>query len=406
MSNAASHVLDLAVLLACAAATALAGLPAAGAAQPPDKPGAAARAAHEGVHATPLVMHIDHEPVPVKGADRRYHLVYEIQIENFTGDQVRVDRVQVLDGDDSRAVMTLDAAAAAARLVVRDRSAVPGLLGPSQLGILYLHVTADRPDEIPKALEHRLTVSSKDRTGDVTAARTAVAPPADLVLDAPLRGERYIAGDGCCESTRHLRATLALNGNAYVAQRFAIDWEQLDARGQIYAGDPRSPGSYVIYGKPVYAVADARVVAALDGMPDSPVGALPNLPPDRADGNHVILDLGAGRFALYAHFKPRSVRVHRGESVRSGQVLGLVGTSGNSSEPHLHFQVTDGPSSLMSNGVPYLLRTFEARQRGVSTAAFDQATVDGKSIRVEALSGSSHHEHELPLDLWICDLPQ
>ena len=50
-----------------------------------------------------------------------------------------------------------------------------------------------------------------------------------------------------------------------------------------------------------------------------------------------------------------------GDKVRRGQVLGLVGNSGNSTEPHLHFHVTDGSSALESEGVPYLLESFEVQ---------------------------------------------
>jgi murein DD-endopeptidase MepM/ murein hydrolase activator NlpD len=106
----------------------------------------------------------------------------------------------------------------------------------------------------------------------------------------------------------------------------------------------------VIHGQPIHAAARGRVIVALDGLPDSPPGALPpNLPIEQADGNHVVVAMGRRHFALYAHMQPGSVRV--GQRVRRGQVLGLVGTSGNSSEPHLHFHVTDGPSPLASNGV-------------------------------------------------------
>jgi len=359
------------------------------------------------VQLTPLVMRIEHTPTPVMGSDGRYHLVYELTLQSFTGDRVRADEVQVLDAHDNAQLATFDAAMIAARLVVRDRQATAGEFAASQLGILYLHVILDRTGrKLPAAIKHRLTVTSHGKSVAVTAACSTVARPTDLVLDAPLRGARFIAGDGCCDSTRHIRATLPLNGTAYDAQRFAIDWEQLDAQERIYVGDPKQPGSYVIYGKPVYAVADARVSAAVDGMPDSPIGSLPNLPPDRADGNHVILALGNGSFALYAHFKPHSLRVTEGENVRRGQLLGLVGTSGNSSEPHLHFQVTNGPAALMSNGIPYLLRKFSATRRAASTAAYDKATTDGKPMATERLVGPAKHERELPLDLWITDLPE
>jgi murein DD-endopeptidase MepM/ murein hydrolase activator NlpD len=139
-------------------------------------------------------------------------------------------------------------------------------------------------------------------------------------------------------------------------------------------------------------------------MPDSPPGALPaNIGIEQADGNHVILDLGNGHYALYAHLAPNSVKVVQGQRVRQGDVLGLVGSSGNSSEPHLHFQVSDGPNPLASNGVPYLVGQFVSSQRGVSTEAFDQAIVDGQPLALQPLDGSSQHVSALPLDLSIVD---
>ena len=86
---------------------------------------------------------------------------------------------------------------------------------------------------MPQALEQPgLTVTAAGPTTTATGGATGlVLPPTELVLDPPLRGVGYIAGDGCCDSTRHIRATLALNGGAFTAQRFAIDWEQLDSPG-------------------------------------------------------------------------------------------------------------------------------------------------------------------------------
>lgn len=354
---------------------------------------------------TPLVTESANRPIPVKGSDARYHVVYELELANFTGDKARATQLQVLDATSGALLADLDSAQLASRLVVRDHAATPGEFGASQLGILYLHVVIDRQRDIPRALEHRLSMTSSGGTVTASSGYLQVLPATEVLLDPPLRGLHYIAGDGCCDSKRHIRATLSLNAGAYNAQRFAIDWEQLDSRGRIYVGDPKEPGSYIIYGKPVYAVADARVAAAVDVMDDSPPGMLPNLPVDQADGNHVILELGDHRFALYAHFKPHSVQVHPGQFVQRGQRLGLVGTSGNSSEPHLHFQLMDRPSSLLANGIPYLLRRFVATKRGASTAAFDRAILDGRPIETVPLAGPAEHQEQLPLDLWITDLP-
>jgi len=69
-------------------------------------------------------------------------------------------------------------------------------------------------------------------------------------------------------------------------------------------------------------------------------------------GNLVTIDHGEGEYSLSLHLKPGSVRVRAGDRVRSGQVIGRLGSSGNSTEPHLHFQVCDAPEPLACAGIP------------------------------------------------------
>jgi len=114
-------------------------------------------------------------------------------------------------------------------------------------------------------------------------------------------------------------------------------------------------------------------------------------------GNYVVEVLGDHRFAVYAHLHTGSVRVRAGERVHRGQVLGLVGNTGNSTEPHLHFQVTSGPSPAGSDGVPYVFRSFryDARLVGLDT---------GNPAIVPAGPPRTRHR-QLPLDDDIIAFP-
>lgn len=100
---------------------------------------------------------------------------------------------------------------------------------------------------------------------------------------------------------------------------------------------------------------------------DLPENTPPDLPAqttvDTAPGNRVVEALGGGRFALYAHLQTGSIRVVPGRPVGRGEVLGLVGNTGNSTEPHLHFHLSGGPAPLGANGFPFVIDRFRVEGR-------------------------------------------
>lgn len=80
-----------------------------------------------------------------------------------------------------------------------------------------------------------------------------------------------------------------------------------------------------------------------------------------------------------------SIKVNPGDTVKRGQVLGLVGNTGNSVAPHLHFHVMDTPSSLASNGLPYEIDQFQVTGRSPGTEAFDAAEANGTPSKLPQL---------------------
>lgn len=121
------------------------------------------------------------------------------------------------------------------------------------------------------------------------------------------------------------------------SQRFALDLS-IVKEGKTYAGSRAEAASYFAYGKPVAAPCGGAVVAASDGAPDAPI-AQPS--PESPLGNHVILKCADDFYVALAHLKPGGVKVKAGDAVKAGQPLGEVGSSGHSTEPHLHLEAFD-----------------------------------------------------------------
>jgi hypothetical protein len=351
---------------------------------------------------TPVLLQVEDAPVPFVGTDGRRHLVYELWMTNFSSGDAKVEKVEVLG--DGKVIASLDATAIAQRLQPAGRRNAVDKLGASEQALLFLHVTLPSGTAAPQRLSHRVSIRAEAAPPgqqEITEnGGTAVVNHRVVALIAPpLRGGGYISADSCCDATRHTRAAMPINGRVWIAQRYAVDWEQIDGQGRIYNGPQEKLESYTIFGKPVLAVADAVVVAVIDGLPEQTPGKFPtNIPLDEADGNSVLLDLGQQRYAMYAHMQPGSIKVRKGQQVMVGQVIGLVGNSGNSVAPHLHFQVTGGPSSLASNGLPYEIRSFEVVGKTSGTKAFDEAEEKGTPLAIMPMKPVHQVTGALPLD--------
>src|SRR5918998_1283370 len=158
-------------------------------------------------------------------------------------------------------------------------------------------------------------------------------PPADPVaIDPPLAGEWAMLSGG--------RSTLISHHYPTPIVSNAVDFVLLDEEGSGYRGDPKREKAWYGFGDPVLAPADGTVVGVSDVHPDAPVGNVGVTP---GQGNHIVLDIGGGRYPVLAHLPRGSARGGEGERVRVGQQIAAVGDSGNSLAPHLHFQVQAGP---------------------------------------------------------------
>ncbi len=156
---------------------------------------------------------------------------------------------------------------------------------------------------------------------------------------------------------------------AYSNQKYAYDFIQVKSE-MSFDGDSVVNESYYAFGQPILAPADGTVVLAVDHIADnSPVGVMNEKEPA---GNVVVIDHGNGEFSYLAHLQKKSVVVKEGEQVKQGAVVGKLGNSGNSSEPHLHFHVANGKDLNTSQSLQIQWANGEYPVRGETMRGIQQ----------------------------------
>lgn len=179
--------------------------------------------------------------------------------------------------------------------------------------------------------------------------RIQYPPLADaLELRPPFTGDWLVFQGGASGLVNHHYAVSS--------QRDAIDFVRIvDGHMTRPSADARVQDSTYAWGEPILAPADGTVVEIESDLPDNPIG---KTDAHHAAGNHVIIDVGGGRYVMLAHLQHGSVRVAKGDRVQTGQELAKCGNSGNTSGPHLHVQVQTTPTfgTRESRTIPILWR--------------------------------------------------
>jgi peptidase M23-like protein len=184
----------------------------------------------------------------------------------------------------------------------------------------------------------------------------------------------------------HRQAVLVTADELFISQRFAIDTVQRDARLRT-SDPPASPRKedYYAWGKPIGSAGAGEVVAVVADQPDQEVGSAD---PAHPAGNYVVVRHGPQLYSAYAHMRQGSAAVQVGDVVEKGQVLGRIGNSGNTTEPHLHLQFVDRwdgldpvASFFTSQGVPAVFWDAHVR-RGARTLPLDGTAPLGSDLVV------------------------
>ena len=294
-------------------------------------------------------------------SEGRNWLFYELHLTNFTPSPISLECIEIVDPDSALepiAVFKGGLLQSMMSLVTASSPTTAPQIPGGEVVVVFVSISFDRRARIPPHLLHRIVTSGGTLDGAVMGTHHMRLQ----VLGPPVKGAIWKADDGPGnESDNHRRRGLhVFAGNPVISARYAIDWQQ-EENGSAFSGHPKDRSSYFSYGKPVFAVARARVVSARDGLPENTPGhgdafhpAVP-ITVDTLGGNFITLDLGAGEYAYYFHLQPGSVRVKAGDHVRRGQLLARIGASGDAREPHLHFEVTTASEPFVGEGVPYVI---------------------------------------------------
>lgn len=220
-----------------------------------------------------------------------------------------------------------------------------------------------------------------------------------VVVDFPLRGV-WIA-----PNTPGKR--VPSHGTDMLGQRYAFDFVAIDGRSRGARFYRPSPLHYLLlgvrlrdcfgWGQPIFSPVAGTVVQAEDGWPErNPVHPARDIAlqlknaltfdPKRAQdlrpvaGNYIVIET-AEAHAVLVHAQTGSIRVSAGDRVVVGQHVANVGHSGNSTAPHLHFHLMDGPDPRRAQGVPCCFREYETFRDGAWQLVRNGIPTDRDRIR-------------------------
>ena len=353
---------------------------------------------------TPVIARVIATPEAVLADDNRQHLAYELELANRAPSKITVRSIQALAG--GKVVGSLSGARIKAMMV--PYGGAPGnVLAGGQGAYVVMDVSFPAKAKLPQRLVHRLRiVESEPSPANATrylAAPTRVIGRPAVVLVPPLRGPGWVVGNGCCDDfTAHRGTVLPVNGRNCVAERFAIDFVQLTPANRLVRRPDRHARQLPLLRHPIYSAARrARSSASSTACPRRrPAASRRTSPPRRRAATTSSSTWATAATPSTPTCSRAASGREVGQRVRTGQVLGLLGNSGNSDAPHLHFHLMDGPLPLASNGVPYRFTNFTVRG---TVGNLEELTKGADAAITPKPLGP--RSRQLPLDNQVIDFP-
>ncbi len=305
---------------------------------------------------------VEQNYIPYK-TEKYLRICYMLKTWEYERDGLSLKRVIVINKDSRAILSTFEAADFP--VVYKDPLPQSSEFNVSKIDKYYFAVQVPIPltQAAPANISHRIVLRDSVLHTEVVAEggtfqpRTSESP---RVISSPHKGKYWIYHNQSSLDYHYWYAAF-IDGNIYTSEKFAFDTQRTDEKMvDTSSGDPKKNESYFNYKDTLYAVASGKVVHLADGRPENS-GDARDMPLKTADdygGNYLILDISGGYYAVYAHCVPNKFLVKTGDTVLEGQPIGLCGNSGNSMNPHLHFQLIDKPDFYFSQGLPFVFKKY------------------------------------------------
>jgi hypothetical protein len=343
---------------------------------------------------TALAVQVPAPARAVFGSDGREHVDYDLLIANLFTVPVRLDSIRVFS--DARLMLALTGKALANHTLplAQPTATIPVSAFVKTLVDVVLPRSFGR--RVPKRLTEqiRYAVPPNAPVRAIIGSTVIHGPAVRIHAGAPVRiasplyGSGWLNSSGCCAdpTSEHRALLLPADGAFRTPEMFAIDWVR-EIGGAFYKRDGGKLTDWACFGAPIHAVANGIVVAAVNNRAEVPpfttTDKNPTVrKPQDFSGNNVVERIAPGQYAVYVHMQTGSVRVKVGQRLRTGQVIGLLGNTGNSTGPHLHFGIQDGPDILTSNSLPFEIGSFTVQGNARPGPKPGTITVAGKPRRV------------------------
>lgn len=352
---------------------------------------------------SPLIGNVLVEPEPVQLSDGKYYIMYELMISNVTKSDITIENLTLTDPlNNNVEVAQMDSEKIKTHLHFALSEKPDNVIKPNETAAIMINEIFDE-GSVPKAIDHNISYKIVEpyliftAEGTEKIARTSVSNKKPIVISPPLTGDNWLVVN-VSNNYGHRNAFFPIDGQWFVPERWAVDYIKLTADNQIYSGDPQDFTSYPAYDQDLLAVKNGKVIKVVNGLDNLAIGAtLQNMTLDNLGGNYVLIDIGDGYSALYAHIIKDTITVKEGDSVKAGQVIGKLGNSGNSTGPHLHFHILKGSSAIAGQGVPYVFDKFNVDGQISSPDDAEKSFTDNAPLQFTQMFNGTH-TNQMPAD--------